>query len=84
MDGDARAEARDEATIALDRASSLIRGSSMMLGALVACDCAEIDIALGVEGRKGVVVIPRLLRDPRDGGIRGGSLGLDSSGCEEW
>lgn len=38
IDGDARADARDEATIALDRASSLILGSSVTLAALFVCD----------------------------------------------
>ena len=85
MEGDARADARDEATMALERASSLMpEGSSIMLGALVACDTPEIDIALGVEGRKGIATTPWLLTDPRDGGNRGGSLGFESSGgCEE-
>lgn len=81
IDGDARADARDEATIALERDSSLIPpDSSMMLGALVACDWPDVDIALGVEGRKGVVATPWFLVDPREGGNRGGSLGFDSSG----
>jgi len=81
IDGDARADARDDATIALERDSSFIpMGSSMMLGVLVACDWPDMDIALGVEGRKGVPPTPWLLLDPRDGGKRGGSLGFDSSG----
>jgi hypothetical protein len=58
MDGDARAEARDEATIALESASSLMLGASMMLGALVACDWLDMDIILGVEDRKGVPATP--------------------------
>lgn len=81
IDGDARADARDDAIIALERASSLMLGSPMMLGALVAYDCPDMDIALGVEGRKGSATW--LLVDPRDGGKRGGSLGFEAGGTDE-
>jgi hypothetical protein len=57
IDGDARADARDDAIIALERDSSLKPGSSIMLGAL-AYDWPDIDIALDVEGRKGVAPAP--------------------------
>jgi hypothetical protein len=80
IEGDARAEARDEATMALDRASSSIPVESFMkLGALVAfdrLDWPDIDIALGDKGRRGVPTAPLFLLEPRDGGARGGSLGF--------
>lgn len=83
IDGDARADARDEAIIALERDSSLMPiESSIMLGVLVVCDGLDIDAALGVEG---VSKNPWFLVDPRDGGTRGGSLGFSSSsGTEEF
>lgn len=80
MDGDARVEAKDEATMALERASSLIPESPMMLGVLVEFDWLEIDITLGVEDRRGVATAPWFLVEPRDGGTRGGSFGLRCSG----
>lgn len=85
IDGDARADARDEAIIALERDSSLIPiESSIMLEVLVVvCDWLDIDTSLGVEGRLGIATAPWFLIDPRDGGTRGGSLGFSSSGGTE-
>lgn len=80
IDGDARADARDEAIIALERDSSLmpIESSIMLEVLVVVCDWLDIDTSLGVE-----VTAPWFLIDPRDGGRRGGSLGFSSSGGTE-
>lgn len=75
MDGDARTDARDEATMASERASSpMPMGSSIRLRLLVEFDWLDKDNVLGVEARKSVVML-----DPRGGGTRGGSLGFGSS-----
>lgn len=85
IDGDARADARDEAIIALESDSSLMpMESSIMLEELVVCDWPDIDNSLGVDGRR-TATTPWFLIDPRDGGKRGGSFGFDSSvGTEEF
>ena len=83
IDGDARADAREEAIIALERDSSLMpMESSIMLEVLVVCDWLDTDTSLGVEGRR-TATTPWFLIDPRDGGTRGGSLGFGSSAGKE-
>lgn len=83
IDGDARAEARDEAIIALERPSSLIPMESSIVLEVLVCDWLDIDTSLGVRGRRGVATTPWFLVDPRDGGTRGGSVGFGPSGCAE-
>lgn len=88
--GDARADAKDEATMALDRASSLMPFDSCTTLELLLCDSADSDPMLGVFAR---------IRDPPPTGFfliepaedtmeeveeravedRGGSAGLKSS-----
>lgn len=61
--GEARDDARDDATMAVDRASSLMPlDSSMRLELLVLCDSPDTDAKLGVD-RSDVL---GLRRDPRE------------------
>jgi hypothetical protein len=75
IDGDARVDARDEAIMALERASSLMAMESSIT-LVLAGDWLDIDASLGVEEG---FAIPWFLVDPRGGGTRGGSLGFSSS-----
>jgi hypothetical protein len=80
--GDARADAREEATMALERASSFIPPASLSALELL-CERPEIDIMLGV-GRNEFGVGIGFRNDAReeavDRGGSGGVFGTTSSG----
>lgn len=78
--GDARADARDEATMAFERASSPIPPVSFVALELLLYDRPDTEAILGVEGRRsGVPVRTGFRVDAREGAVRGGSFGLVSS-----
>lgn len=83
--GDARADAREEATIALERASSVMLPESSTVLELLLCDCPDIDAMLGVEARNPGPMGAGLLKGPCEGSAeRGGSFGFSSpDGAED-
>lgn len=78
--GDARADAREDATIASERASSSIAPGSFGVLELLLYDRPDTEAILGVEGRRsGLPVRTKFRMDALEGVARGGSLGLVSS-----
>jgi hypothetical protein len=76
--GDARADAKDDATIAFERASSSMPVSFAL--ELLWYDSPDTEAILGVEGRRsGVPVRPGFRMDALEGAVRGGRFGLVSS-----
>lgn len=76
--GDARADAREDATIAFERASSSIPVSFAL--ELLWYDSPDTEAMLGVEGRRsGVPVRTGFRVDAREGAVRGGRIGFVSS-----
>lgn len=81
--GDARVDAREEATMALESASSSIPPTSSMALELPFWDRLDIEATLGVDERKRLPVGSGFLKESKEGlerpVERGGSFGFSSS-----
>lgn len=90
-DGDARADAKEDATMAFDRASSFMLSVSCTALELLLNDATDIDPMLGVFARTRdpsptgfflIELAEDLIEDEEERAVedRGGSVGLNSSG----